>query len=301
MRMILTGTARRGWRAVSWPFRRTYRLLAVSWLVAFFFVGQAQLSFADDGLIVAPDLANGSAQTPFESTSISDYMLSINLSKAQYGFPYVKESMWGILNAVGNVLVYLTLSLVRGAISCLQWLLNLTLYRDNSSQIDRAVQGVAEHIFWPLLSVTLAIAGVTMYGRMRREGRGSIFSDLVWVLAATVLGMTFVLAPSKVAGDMDDIRTLAADGAMTGYSSFAPAGQSAAGFPNVPVTNDSVGASRSLANSMWNTYAVTVWCLEEFGDLSVCKDVGHDYLTTDGRWKGINEVNNTTGDFSAYA
>lgn len=299
MRMILTGTAGRGWRAVSWPFRRTYRLLGLSWLVAFFFVGQAQLSFADDGLIVAPDLANGSAQTPFESTSISDYMLSINLSKAQYGFPYVKESMWGILNAVGNVLVYLTLSLVRGAISCLQWLLNLTLYRDNSSQIDSAVQGVAEHIFWPLLSVTLAIAGVTMYGRMRREGRGSIFSDLVWVLAATVLGMTFVLAPSKVAGDMDDIRTLAADGAMTGYSSFAPAGQSAAGFPNVPVTNDSVGASRSLANSMWNTYAVTVWCLEEFGDLSVCKDVGHDYLTTDGRWKGINEVNNKTGDASA--
>jgi len=33
-----------------------------------------------------------------------------------------------------------------------------------------------------------------------------------------VLAMTLVLTPSKVAGDLDDIRTLAADGAMTGYA-----------------------------------------------------------------------------------
>jgi len=115
------------------------------------------------------------------------------------------------------------------------------------------------------------------------------------------MGMTMVLAPSKVAGDMDDIRTLAADGAMTGYSSFAPAGQSAAGFPDVPVTNDSAGASRSLANSMWNTYAVTVWCLDAFNSLDVCKDIGHDYLTQSPRWKAINERNNKTGQDSTDA
>src|SRR5664279_4379592 len=299
VRMILTGTAGRGWRAMSWPFRRTYRLLGLSWLVAFFFVGQAQLSLADDGLIVAPDLAHGTAQTPFEQIPLSAYKLPINLSAANYGGPLdIQAGVWGVMNGIETGIVYVSLSLVKGAITCLQWLLNLTIYRDNASQIDSAVQGVAEHIYWPLLGVTLAIAGVTMYGRMRREGRGSIFSDLVWVLAATVLGMTFVLAPSKVAGDMDDIRTLAADGAMTGYSSYAPAGQSAAGFPDVPVTNDSAGASRSLANSMWNTYAVTVWCLDAFNSLDVCKDIGHDYLTQDARWKSINDVNNKTGQAS---
>ena len=269
-------------------------MLALGWLIAFFFVGRASSSRrrrADR----RPGPRNGAAQTPFEAVPLAAYSLPMNLSKADVRRGLDARSGCGESSTASRPCC-LHDDLVHrhaGAITCLQWLLNLTLYRDNSSQIDRAVQGVAEHIFWPLLGV---------HPRHRRAspctggcaGKAAVPSSAMTCVAraATVLGMTLVLAPSKVAGDMDDIRTLAADGAMTGYSSFAPAGQSAAGFPDVPVSNDSVGASRSLANSMWNTYAVTVWCLDAFNSLDVCRDVGHDYLTQDERWKAINERNN---------
>ena len=106
---ILTGTARRGWRAVSWPFRRTYRILALSWLAGFFFVGQAKLALADDGLIVGPDLANGAAQTPFEAVPLSAYNLPINLSAANYGGPLdIQAGVWGVMNGIETGIVYVS-------------------------------------------------------------------------------------------------------------------------------------------------------------------------------------------------
>lgn len=276
-------------RLLLWPFRTSLRLVTLGWLIGCTLVGGALNAMAEgDGFINVPDLAGGGAQTVFEKVPLTAYTLPFGLSDSQTDGigGYFIEAVWQVFRGLGNVLMYLTLALVRGAIACMQWLLNLTIYRDNASQIDGAVQSLANAVFWPLLAVTIAIAGATIYGRMKKEGGGSIFSDTVWLITAAVLAVTFAAAPSKIAGTLDQTRTLLADRIVEGYASTNSA-QSVAGFPSVDVQASGEGASRALGDAMWNVYAVAPWCWAAYGDLNICKDVGHDYLEDTDRYKQL--------------
>ena len=321
--------ARWVFRFLTWPLRRPGRLLSLAWLVGFFAVGSSQVAWGDD-LIVGPGAPTGAAPTPFESVPLSNYQLPVMLSDSHHGAPYVQETMWNLIGAVSNVLIYLTLSLLRGAIVCMQWMLQLNLFRENQAAIDSAVMNLANEIFWPLFATTLAIAGLVMYARKNREGGGSIVNDFVWVVAASILAITFAgipgsapmspaaeqackdgtgdcidptLGPSRVMGDLDDLRRLIATGAIRGFSSAAPVSTSAAGFPAVNYDSTSkddgtsvalgtreVNSVRKLANSMWNVYAVTPWCYAMFNSIAACKHdtagvgEGAHYLLRDSTW-----------------
>lgn len=276
------------WRAVSWVFRSRWRLVTSSWLMGFFLVGQAGVASAD-GLIVGPDLGSGGGQTVFERFGPEKYTLYLHLSDSHHGGVHVEESMWTILNAVEIGLMYLIAALARGAITSMEWLLNLTLYSDHQVAIDSAVAGVANAVFWPLFGTTLAIGAMVAYGRMKREGGGSLWNDASWLIAASVFAAMFATAPSLVLKDMDDARTMLSDGLMVGYSTLGPVGDSSAGFPAVKVPGDQKGATRQLADGMWNVFVVTPWCYANFNDMSICHDVGKDYLTNDQRWQNLND------------
>jgi len=275
------------WRGVSWVFRSKWRLVTSTWLMGFFLVGQAGAASAD-GLIVGPDLGSGGGQTVFERFGPEKYDLYLHLSDSHHGGFHVEETMWTILHAVENGLMYLIAALARGAITSMEWLLNLTLYSDNQVAIDSAVSGVANAVFWPLFGTTLAIGAMVAYGRMKREGGGSLWNDASWLIAASVFAAMFATAPSLVLKDMDDTRTMLSDGLMVGYSTLGPVGDSSAGFPAVKVPNDQKGATRQLADGMWNVFVTTPWCYANFNDMAICHDVGKDYLTDDQRWKDLN-------------
>jgi len=275
------------WRGVSWVFRSKWRLVTSTWLMGFFLVGQAG-SAAADGLIVGPDLGSGGGQTVFERFGPEKYTLYLHLSDSHHGGVHVEETMWTIMNAVEIGLMYLIAALARGAITSMEWLLNLTLYSDNQVAIDSAVSGVAAAVFWPLFGTTLAIGAMVAYGRMKREGGGSLWNDASWLIAASVFAAMFATAPSLVLKDMDDTRTMLSDGLMVGYSTLGPVGDSSAGFPAVKVPGDQKGATRQLADGMWNVFVTTPWCYANFNDQSICHDVGKDYLTDDQRWKDLN-------------
>ena len=278
-----------------WPIRTVQRLLTLGWLIACAVVGGAVQAAADgDGLINGPDL--GGADTVFERIPLTSYTLPFGLSDSETGFPYVKEVMWEAFRGIGNVLMYLTLAVVKGAITCMQWMLNLTIYRDNSGEIDRAVQSLAGAVFWPMLAVTVAIAAASAYGRMKQHGGGSIFNDALWMITATTIAVTFAVAPSKVAGTLDDVRTSLSGAITQGYTGSASA-DSVAGSPDTPTGSGKDGATRALSNAMWNVYAVAPWCWAAFGSLDVCKDVGHDYLEDTTRWKDLyNAQRGMNGD-----
>ena len=276
------------WRAVSWVFRSKWRLVTSTWLMGFFLVGQAGAASAD-GLIVGPDLGSGGGQTVFERFGPEKYTLYLHLSDSHHGGVHVEESMWTILNAVEIGLMYVIAALARGAITSMEWLLNLTLYSDNQVAIDSAVAGVANAVFWPLFGTTLAIGAMVAYGRMKREGGGSLWNDASWLIAASVFAAMFATAPSLVLKDMDDTRTMLSDGLMVGYSTLGPVGDSSAGFPAVKVPGDQKGATRQLADGMWNVFVTTPWCYANFNDQSICHDVGKDYLTNDQRWQNLDD------------
>ena len=276
------------WRAVSWVFRSRLRLITSTWLMGFFLVGQAGPASAD-GLIVGPDLGTGGGQTVFERFGPEKFQLYLHLSDSHHGGVHVEEAMWTILNAIEIGLMYVIAALARGAITSMEWLLNLTLYSDNQVAIDSAVSGVANAVFWPLFGTTLAIGAMVAYGRMKREGGGSLWNDASWLIAASVFAAMFATAPSLVLKDMDNTRTMLSDGLMVGYSTLGPVGDSSAGFPAVKVPNDEKGATRQLADGMWNVFVVTPWCYANFNDMAICHDVGKDYLTNDQRWQNLDD------------
>ena len=277
----------RMWRAVSWTFRSKWRMLLGAWLAGFFWIGQATAAFADDGLIVGPALGTAGGPTVFEQYGPERFSLYLQLSDSNHGAPYISESMWDILRTIESALMYLTGALARGAITSMQWMLNLHLYADNSAQIDATVRALAAEVFWPLFGATMAIGAMSAYGRMKREGGGSLFADASWLVAASVFAGAFALAPSKVMTDVDDFRTAMAAAAMTGYAQNVTQGPSAAGFPAPNLPHDQAGATRELADAMWNVYVVTPWCYVNYNSMSICKDVGHDYITGDARWNAM--------------
>ena len=274
------------WRLVTWPIRSRWRLLCSAWLVGFFWIGQASVAMAgDDGPIVGPNLGSAGGQTVFEQYGPQKFALYLQLSDSNHGAPYVSQTMWEILRSIESALTYMVFLLARGAITSMEWLLNLRIYSDNSAAIDAAVRAVAAQVFWPLFGATLAIGAFSAYARMKREGGGSLFNDASWLVAASIFAVAFVSGPSAVMGELDNLRTDLASAAMTGYSSYAPAGVSAAGFPASNLPADQAGATRKLADAMWNVYVVAPWCYVNFDSMSECSDLGKDYIQGDARWQ----------------
>jgi hypothetical protein len=282
----LAGRVARGaWRALTWPLRSLWRLLVLGWLIGVCIVGSASLAAADPGLIGGPDLTGGAAQTVYEQAPWYGYGLPTFAGGPGQG--WTEKTMWGALNLITLVINALSAVLVRGALAAMQWMLDLTLYRDNAAAMDTATQGVASAVFYPLIGCTVAVAGFTMYARARRDGGGSILGEALKVGVLGVLAISFVLAPSKIVSPMDDARTAASDAIMTGYSSNTVAGDNPAGFPAVTIPSGPGSASRRLADSMWSTFVVTPWCYTAFGGKDLCKQWGQDYITGSARWDKV--------------
>ena len=155
---FVVGLVRRLWRVGTWPLRSKWRLLCSAWLMGFFWIGQAVTAMADDGgPVVGPDLGSAGGQTVFEQYGPQHFSLYLQLSDSNHGAPYIQQGIWQGLRAIETALTYMMFLLARGAITSMEWLLNLNLYSDNSAQIDAAVRSVAAQVFWPLFGATLAI------------------------------------------------------------------------------------------------------------------------------------------------
>ena len=156
--------------------------------------------------------------------------------RCRHRCPGRRRRMWAAVNFLACCWRRSRAIFVRGALAVMQWMLNLTLYRDNCGRSTRPTQGVASAVFWPLIGCTVAAAGFTMYAGARREGRGSILGEAVKVAVLGGPGDRVGSAPSQVSARSDDARTAASNAVMTGYSrDHLAAGGAVAGFPPVTV------------------------------------------------------------------
>ena len=171
----------------------------------------------------------------------------------------------------------------------MQWMLDLTLYRDNAGEIDSATQGVASAVFWPLIGCTLAAAGFTMYARAKRDGGGSILGEAVKVAVLGVLAISFVMAPSKIVAPTGRCphRRVERDHDRATPATTWPRRRRR----RVPARDRPVGPRMRrparLADSMWSTFIVTPWCYAAFGGEDLCGQWGQDYITRSDKWKQI--------------
>src|ERR1044072_8029354 len=172
---------------VGWLLGEPRRMLLVGWLVGLLVAGSMR-SAAAEGFVVGPDLAHGQPRTLFETYDYSDYQLTVKPDDNASGFMDIGKVVYEVVGFINNVMAWICLGLLFGALTLLEWLLNLTVYRDSADQIDVAVQLIASRVFWPLIAATVAVGAFVTYARWRGEGRGFV-SDLGWVVAAGTLAV----------------------------------------------------------------------------------------------------------------
>jgi hypothetical protein len=258
--------------------------VTLAWLLGFAVVGLASAAAADPGSpIPAPDLTGGAAQTTFEKVPwFGVTALPFQLDPDHSGLSGIQ---WYALELLNMVILVPTTIVLRGMLIGLQWLLGLSLYRDNATEIDSATRATAGQVFWPLIGCTLAAAGFTLYARAKKE---SIFGEAVKMVVIATCAVAFVAVPSIFLQPLDQARTAASDAAMLGYSKASQPQGSAAGYPKVDIPRGSAnGPVRQLTDSLWNTFAVTPWCYSALGDLDLCRDWGKDILDNTPRWQTV--------------
>lgn len=270
-------------RPLRWLLDDPRRLLTVAWCVGLLVVGGAQVASGD--IIVGPDLARGGPKTLYESYDFADYKLTVKPDDENSDWFGVSQAVLEVVGFINNLLMWACLGILYGALSLLLWFLNLTLYRDSAPQIDAATQAIANGVFWPLISATVAVGAFLAYARWRGEGRGFV-SDFGWIIAATTLAVGFAAGPSTLMNEVDSLRQDLATGVISGSSHYATTADNVTGFPTPPIGGDPQQAgSRKLVDSVWNTFGATSWCFAQFHDLEICKQAGHHALAGDEQWK----------------
>jgi hypothetical protein len=275
------------WRVAGWlliSLRRPGRLLAVAWLIGLFTMGAAGMAHAD-GLFSHPTYADPQ-QTLFEAHGPFSYMLTIQPDDAAQSGLGLTAALYQIVGVICNLLLWIALLPLYGAFLLLEWFLNLTFYRDSAAQIDAAVQALADQVFWPLISATVAVGAVVTYTRWRSDGRGWL-SDIAWVIAAATLAIGFVTQPSQIMLQVDGLREQLAAKVITGTTTaLTPDTQSVTGYQNPALTGPGQEvAARSLVAGLWDSFGSTPWCLAQFHELDICKVAGAHKLAGDDTWK----------------
>ena len=287
-------------RPVRWFLQRPQRLLIVAWMVGLLVAGHAHGALADDEIITGPDLAHGGPKTLFESFGFLDYALTVKPDDNANGPLEIMLIVWQVVGLLCQILLWLCLGLLDGALTLLEWLLNLTIYADGARQVDIAVNTIAFNVFWPLISATVAIGAVTAYARWRGEGRG-FASDFLWVVAAAALGMVFASQPSAFMSTVDETRQAMASGIIAGSSQFVTDTGNPVGFPDPKIDGNSQEAgTRRLVDGMWNSFGATTYCYAQFKSLDVCKVAGSHALANDDTWKRWMEVLDDQGEVPEF-
>lgn len=260
--------------------RRTVGLLVAGCYAAITAVGASPAAADNEptglgGLIVGPDLRRGQgSQTLYEAVPPSRYELHSNFGLNDLADKAITPFL--------NMLLALLITFVRGCIVLTQWVFNLNLWPDMSVGVGNAVDGLADAVFWPVLPVVLAIGALSAWAGHRRDGTG--VSDLAWLVATAVIGISFVTHPVRYLSGLDGVRQAVASGVMTGLSGGVTTGSD--GPVQWPAL-DEQGSEKNIAlrkasDSIWRTYVVTPWCMADLGSLEACQTYGAFLLTTDG-------------------
>ena len=293
----------RALQALIWPFRTQGRLLTLAWTVGLLIVGNAHnaLAAVDDGFITPPDLGSVGGETFFERFGTLSFTVPVDTDSDHDGS---ESYLWNLINAITNLVLWFGLTLLRGALVALQWMLNLDIYDEQSAAIDDAMASINTGVFLPLVVMTIAVAGFSIYARARRDG-GGILGEVAWMLAAAILAFTLMAQPSKILGAVDEARVGIGGAMMTTYSEVAGGTESSTGYVSPDTGGGIDGAIRALTDSLWNTYGVSGWCYVAWGSVDSCQVVGQQYLEDPagedgGPWGDAREALRGDGDVEPF-
>ncbi|GAA0604589.1 hypothetical protein HPO96_02925 [Kribbella sandramycini] len=225
--------------------------------------------FAD--LLPTPDLTHGDTRTLFEQYSPMDYGLDFDTG--------LSNTFNMIFNGYASIVMMYVLAITRAAISVGWWLFSFTDVKPLTDATSATIGATGTQLAGWLLPSALAFGAVVAY--TQRRATGSAMGQLVWVFVAGLLSVSFAVAPATWLRGVDGARQLGAGAVMTASSdALGPTSQSPIPWPEPGFTGTPRDTLlRKSADASWRGFAVTPWCIAEFGSISACERYGKGMLT----------------------
>lgn len=224
--------------------------------------------FAD--LLPTPDLTHGDTRTLFEQYSPMAYGIDFDTG--------ITDTFKNIFNGYSYLVMMYIVAITRAAISVGWWLFSFTDVKALTDATSTTIGETGTQLVGWLLPSALAFGAVAAY--TQRRATGSALGQLVWVLVAGVLSISFAVAPATWLRGVDGARQLGA-GAVMGASSDAlgPTMQTPIAWPEPGFSGSAKDTLlRKSADASWRGFAVTPWCIAEFGSIAACERYGKGML-----------------------
>lgn len=274
------------------------RLRTAATVLCVSFVVTAQVALAADpnqgptnptgfgDLLPTPDLTHGDTRTIFEQYSPMVYGLDFEKS--------IRDPIESVFNGYAHLVMMYIIAITRGAISVGWWLFSFTDVKPLTDATSATIGASSNQLIGWLLPSALAFGAVAAY--MQRRSSGSAMGQMVWIFVAGVLAVSFAVAPATWLRGIDGARQLGAETIMTASAdAMGPTMQSPLPWPEPGFTGTAKDTMlRKSADATWRGFAVTPWCIAEFGSLDACGRYGKGMLDAgtdaDARSKYIDSV-----------
>jgi hypothetical protein len=214
-----------------------------------------------------------------------------------YGLDFersIRDPMEAVFNGYAHIVMMYIVAITRGAISVGWWLFSFTDVKPLTDATSATIGATSTQLVGWLLPSALAFGAVAAY--TQRKTSGSALGQLAWVFVAGVLSISFALAPATWLRGVDGARQMGAGAIMTASAdAMGPTMQSPIAWPEPSFTGTARDTLlRKSADASWRGFAVTPWCIAEFGSLEACGRYGKGMLDAgtdvDARNKYIDSV-----------
>lgn len=256
--------------------RKTLFVLAIS------FITTTQLALAAEGdpqptnptgfadLLPTPDLTHGDTRTLFEQYSPMAYGLDFETS--------IRDPLEGVFNGYGHMVMMYIVAITRGAIAVGWWLFSFTDLKPLTDNAAAAIGSINGNLIGWLLPSALAFGAVAAYAQ--RKASGTALGQLIWVFVAGVLATSFAVAPSLWLNSVDGARQFGSDAVMnTSTAALGDTVKAPISWPEPSFSGTERDTLlRKSGDATWRAFAVTPWCVAEFGSLAACQRYGKAIL-----------------------
>ncbi|MGZ0153713.1 hypothetical protein ACXJJ3_42055 (plasmid) [Kribbella sp. WER1] len=223
-----------------------------------------------------PDLTHGDTRNLFEAYSAMAYHLDQDDGR------FSSLSYKSLLNSYANMIMLAIIAITRGAISVGWWLFSITDIKSVSDATTGIITAASGALTSWLLPAALALGAVIAYARQRGGRSGGGTSQVMWVVAAGVLAVSFTSGAGLWVNGIDSVRQVGATAVMDASTRAINTTDNTVPF-EMPAPAYNTGNARDKllrqsADATWRAFAATPWCLAEFGSLDACKRYGKAIL-----------------------